>query len=246
VIRRPCRRSPRREFVSADGGRTFSPNSKIKDGICECCRLAMAWDGGTPLLLWRDILDGGIRDHSIARLEVSGLPAPRRGTDDGWRIDGCPHHGPALAVGPDRTWHLAWFTGEGKRGAGTFYRRSTDQGRSFSEPIHIGSTVAGRPSLATAGKTVWLAVGRTADTFLSWFHGRGGLSVDSAALRFSPARGLRESSLGTLRKTALHPVAQVTAPQCIGVPDQLHRASMAPALPVGLWCFDARLHQEAK
>jgi hypothetical protein len=203
------------QAVSADGGRTFSPNSKIKDGICECCRLAMAWDGGTPLLLWRDILDGGIRDHSIARLEVSGLPAPRRATDDGWRIDGCPHHGPALAVGPDRTWHLAWFTGEGKRGAGTFYRRSTDQGRSFSEPIRIGSTIAGRPSLATAGSTVWLAwkeslgsgtairavrsddagltwsaareiartsgnsdypflVGRTADTFLSWFTAEEG------------------------------------------------------------------------
>jgi hypothetical protein len=137
--------------VSTDGGRTFSANSKIKDGVCECCRLAMAWDGATPVLLWRDILDGGVRDHSIARLDGGGAPAPRRATDDGWLIEGCPHHGPALAVGADGTWHLAWFTGEGVRGAGTFYSRSRDQGRSFSEPMRLGSTGAGRPALLAAG-----------------------------------------------------------------------------------------------
>jgi hypothetical protein len=145
------------QAVSADGGRAFGPNSKIKDGICECCRLAVAWDGEIPLLLWRDILDGGIRDHSIARLDGAGAAAVRRAPDDGWRIDGCPHHGPALAIGADGTWHLAWFTGEGKRGTGTFYRRSTDQGRSFSEPIRVGSTGAGRPALVVGGGRVWLA-----------------------------------------------------------------------------------------
>jgi hypothetical protein len=145
------------QAVSTDGGRTFAPNSKIKDGICECCRLAVAWDGATPLLLWRDILEGGVRDHSIARLDGAGPPAVRRATDDGWRIDGCPHHGPALAVGAGGTWHLGWFTGEGKRGAGTFYRRSADQGRSFSEPIRLGAAGAGRPTLLADGKTVRLA-----------------------------------------------------------------------------------------
>jgi hypothetical protein len=145
------------QAVSADGGRTFGPNSKIKDGICECCRLAVAWDVETPLLLWRDIFDGGIRDHSIARLDGAGPPIARRATDDGWKIDGCPHHGPAVAIGADGTWHLAWFTGEGKRGTGTFYRRSTDQGRSFSEPIRVGSMGAGRPALVVVGGRVWLA-----------------------------------------------------------------------------------------
>jgi hypothetical protein len=144
------------QAVSTDGGRTFSPNSKIKDGICECCRLAVAWDGATPLLLWRDILDGGIRDHSIARLDAAGPAAVRRATDDAWRIDGCPHHGPSLAIGAGGTWHLAWFTGEGKRRAGIFYRRSSDQGRSFSEPMRLGSAGAGRPSLLAAGRTVRL------------------------------------------------------------------------------------------
>ena len=88
---------------------------------------------------------------------ASATPAARRATDDGWKIDGCPHHGPALAIGADGTWHLAWFTGEGKRGAGTFYRRSIDQGRSFSEPIRVGSSGAGRPALIVTGRDVWLA-----------------------------------------------------------------------------------------
>lgn len=143
--------------VSTDGGKSFSANRKIKDGVCECCRLAFAWDGGTPVLLWRDILDGGIRDHSIARLDSLNAPAAHRATDDGWEIDGCPHHGPALAIGGDGAWHIAWFTGEGKRGGGTFYRRSTDRGRSFSEPIRLGTARAGRPSILASGRDIWLA-----------------------------------------------------------------------------------------
>lgn len=143
--------------VSRDAGKTFSPNRKVKDGICECCRLVLAWDGATPVLFWRDILDGGIRDHSIARLDDVAPPVVRRATDDGWAINGCPHHGPALAIGDDGTWHLAWFTGDGKRGSGAFYRRSADHGRSFSEPMRLGSPGAGRPALLAAGSRVWLA-----------------------------------------------------------------------------------------
>lgn len=175
------------QAVSTDGGLTFSANAKVKDGICECCRLALAWDGETPLLLWRDILDGGIRDHSIARLDGVGTPAARRATDDGWKIDGCPHHGPALAIGAEGTWHLAWFTGEGKRGAGTFYRRSTDQGRSFSEPIRVGSTGAGRPALLAAGGSVWLAWKETAGPGSTAVRG---MRSDDAGLTWSAAEEL--------------------------------------------------------
>jgi len=33
------------EAVSVDGGRTFAANRKVKDEVCECCRIALAWDG---------------------------------------------------------------------------------------------------------------------------------------------------------------------------------------------------------
>jgi hypothetical protein len=143
--------------TSTDGGRTFSPNRKIKDEVCECCRIALAWDAARPVLFWRDILDGRIRDHAFARPDGAEAPVARRATEDGWEIAGCPHHGPALAIGGEGAWHLAWFTGEGKSGQGIFYRRSINAGRDFSEPMRLGTARAGRPAVAAAGSAVWLA-----------------------------------------------------------------------------------------
>lgn len=142
---------------SRDGGRSFSANRKLKDHICECCRLAVALDGDVPVVLWRDLLAGGVRDHSLARIEDGRAPGVTRATDDGWMMNGCPHHGPAIAVGPGGTQHLAWFTGAGKRGSGTFYRRSTDQGRSFSEPVRLGTAGTGRPQVLATSSSVWVA-----------------------------------------------------------------------------------------
>ena len=45
-----------------------------------------------------------------------------------------------------------------------------DEGRSFSEPIRVGSTGAGRPALLATERSVWLA----------W---KGSLGVDGAAVR---------------------------------------------------------------
>lgn len=127
--------------VSADGGRTFQPNRKIKDHVCECCRLAIDFDhGGSPVMVWRDVIDGTTRDHGILRFEdpvTHGVP--RRATADGWKIDACPHHGPSLSIASDGTYHMTWFTGEGPDGAGAFYARSTDQGDTFSPPLRIGA-----------------------------------------------------------------------------------------------------------
>lgn len=144
------------EAVSTDGGQTFAPNRRIKEHVCECCHLAVAWDGATPLLFWRDLVPGGIRDHALARVEARGPLVATRATDDDWEIQGCPHHGPALAVDAKSTIHLAWFTGAGKRGKGAFYRRSTDGGRTFSEPMPLGVS-ATRPQLLAVGKGLWVA-----------------------------------------------------------------------------------------
>jgi hypothetical protein len=151
------------QAVSTDGGQTFSVNRKLKDNVCECCRLAVAWDGDVPVLFWRDLMPGGVRDHSIARIEAKEV-ATERATDDGWEILGCPHHGPAFAIGADGTRHLAWFTGEGKRGKGTFYRRSADGGRLLGEPVRVASGPgSGRPQVIAAGRNVWLTWKETSD-----------------------------------------------------------------------------------
>jgi hypothetical protein len=126
--------------VSSDAGRTFGRNRKLKDSVCECCRLAPSFDpAGRLVLLWRDILPGGIRDHSLARIAGEGTSdGPVRATRDEWAIDACPHHGPSLAIAADGSYHAAWFTGEGPGGPGAFYARSLDAGRTFSTPVRLG------------------------------------------------------------------------------------------------------------
>ena len=158
--------------VSQDGGRTFGANRKVKDGVCECCRLALGFDpAGVPVLVWRDILPGGIRDHSLARLDPAGVSVTRATLDD-WKIEACPHHGPSISIGADGTHHLAWFTGDGRKGGGVFYARSSDLGRTFAEPLRFGDAeAASHPSVLSLGSSV----------FVVWKHAVDGAAVMSAA-----------------------------------------------------------------
>ena len=126
--------------------------------MCECCRLALGFDAAsTPILLWRDILPGGIRDHSLARLAGS-RPSPVRATFDDWRINACPHHGPSLAIAGDGAAHLAWFSGDGAAKGGVFYARAADGGSSFGKAIRLGDVdSASHPSVLTSDRRALVA-----------------------------------------------------------------------------------------
>ena len=145
---------------SADGGARFQPDRKLVDHTCECCRLALAAEPeGGLVLLWRHIFEGGVRDHALMRLAEPGRPGVmRRASFDGWRIDACPHHGPALAVEAHGVWHLAWYTGAGPQ-PGLRYARTRDGGRSFSPPVRFGDPQAdaGHPALLAVGRRIHLA-----------------------------------------------------------------------------------------
>lgn len=145
---------------STDGGMHFDAFNIAASGSCECCRIAVAADrNGLPLVAFRNIFPGGVRDHAVLRFEAPDSPAPiaRIAVDD-WKIDSCPHHGPALAVAADGSYHVAWFT-QGDRAKGLFYARSTDRGEHFSTPRAIGSPERhpGRPALLAVGDALWLA-----------------------------------------------------------------------------------------
>lgn len=51
-----------------------------------------------------------IRDISVIRLKDGKWSQPRWVAQDGWRINGCPVNGPAVAAS-DRHVAVAWFTG---------------------------------------------------------------------------------------------------------------------------------------
>ncbi len=143
--------------VSRDGASAFGPNRKLADHTCECCRIALARDtDGVPVALWRHVFDQNTRDHALLRLDGT-FPLVRASHDD-WHVDGCPHHGPALSIGPNGVYHLAWFTGAPGR-AGLHYRRSHDRGKSFTAPVYFGNPDAqpGRPQVLSLGRRVVLA-----------------------------------------------------------------------------------------
>jgi hypothetical protein len=111
----------------------------VKDNTCECCRLGMAFAGpGRPVVVFRNIFDGRVRDHAITTFTDPVTPGEvHRVSQDDWQIAACPHHGPSLSISTAGTYHVTWYT-NGKARKGLFYARSQDGGRTFSNPLPIG------------------------------------------------------------------------------------------------------------
>ncbi|OYY65263.1 MAG: hypothetical protein B7Y51_03180 [Burkholderiales bacterium 28-67-8] len=144
---------------SDDGGESFTGERIVQDHSCECCRLAMAFDTQRhPVVLYRSLFADGERDHALLTIPDDGeAKPPSRVAEDHWFIDGCPHHGPSVAVSPDGTVHAAWFT-QGQARQGLFQARSTDGGATFSNPQRVGDAAQqpGRPAVYAQGRAVWL------------------------------------------------------------------------------------------
>ena len=144
---------------SKDGATTFSVARIAKDGTCECCRLGLAFAGaGRPVVIFRNIFGKSERDHAVTTFADPATPGPiYRVSVDDWDTDVCPHHGPSLSLGDDGTYHATWFT-EGRVRQGLFYTRSTDGGRTFSEPMPIGDAERNpsRPFVLASAGVVWM------------------------------------------------------------------------------------------
>ena len=124
---------------SSDGGVTYSESRMAQDNTCECCRLGLAFAGpGRPVIVFRNIFEGGVRDHAIVTFSDPATPGEvHRVSRDDWQIAACPHHGPSLSISAAGTYHVAWYTNSKVR-KGLFYSRSRDGGVTFSEPLPIG------------------------------------------------------------------------------------------------------------
>jgi len=174
--------------VSVNDGRSFAFNRKLVDHSCQCCRIAMAVDDSDQVLvLWRHIYPVNIRDHAITRLDMDSMPitgAPVRATDDDWRIDSCPHHGPDLSAGDNDKAHMVWFT-KGIKNRGLMYGRFDMAGQALDLQHSIdASSTASRPRvLNVAGRviTAWKAfTGNVTEL-------RASYSVDNGAHWSAPA-----------------------------------------------------------
>ena len=191
--------------VSRDRGASFAPNRKVKDHVCECCRIAAVIDpAGDLVLAWRDILPGGVRDHGFVRITGHGrVLTPHRLTYDGWKIDACPHHGPALAAGGDGTLHAVWFTGESPQGPGAFYARFDSEGAMREPPRRLGapSPGVGHAAMHADGDHVVIV----------WKETRGQSAILMAATSRDGGRTLSTPrELATASRSADHPTLVVT------------------------------------
>ena len=143
---------------SQDGGKTFEVERFANENSCECCRISGSLDPqGNPVVAYRAIFPGGIRDQATQVITAKGADPIRRVADDDWKTDACPHHGPSIAVSGSGKFHVAWYT-QGSKRAGVFYANSINQGVTYSKPSRIGTEGANvaRPYLLALGQQVWL------------------------------------------------------------------------------------------
>ena len=146
--------------LSDNSGASFLPNRKLVDHSCECCRIATDIDSaGSVVALWRHVYPVNIRDHAITRItaqqpSIQGLPV--RASDDGWKIDGCPHHGPDLSMDDKDRAHMAWFT-QGEKNKGLMYGRFDFNHQQTELVSSIDSSPsASRPQVQVIGSRVYL------------------------------------------------------------------------------------------
>ena len=143
---------------SVDEGKTFTVERIANENSCECCRIGVSVTPvGDPAIIYRAIFPGGIRDHATQIISSKGAGQIRRVSDDHWKTDACPHHGPTIAISDAGTLHVAWFT-QGEKRSGVFYAGSVNQGQSYSPPMRIGAEGANvsRPYLLANQQSIYL------------------------------------------------------------------------------------------
>jgi hypothetical protein len=146
-------------YAWSDNGASFVKTSIALDNTCECCRLGIAFAGpGRPAIAFRNIFEGSIRDHGVVTFHDATTPGPlRRVSVDDWKLEACPHHGPSLAIAPDGSYHVAWFT-DGKARKGLFYARADSADSAFGPPRAVSwpGRQPARPYLLADGRALHL------------------------------------------------------------------------------------------
>jgi hypothetical protein len=135
---------------SHDLGATWeAENRRIQGSTCPCCRISLAADPqGEIIGSWRGHFGENFRDPAFHLMSGPENGAVRIHADN-WEYPGCPHSGPAIAVGANEVMHAAWYTGaEGRMGV--HYATFQPGAAAFSAPfpLAVGEAIpVAHPSL---------------------------------------------------------------------------------------------------
>jgi hypothetical protein len=133
----------------------------VDPGVCDCCPTAALEIDEGALVVYRDRSLEEVRDILRARIAADGgVETSGPVAADGWRIEGCPVNGPAIARAGDRV-AVAWFTAPGDR-ARVSVAFGDGAGEGFAPPIVVDDEQPiGRVGLAPLADgevaLVWLA-----------------------------------------------------------------------------------------
>lgn len=103
--------------------------------VCECCQTDAAVTSKGPIVVYRDRSGEEVRDIAIVRRVAGRWMKPAPVHADGWKIEGCPVNGPAVAAAGDRL-AVAWYTAADERPR-VRVAFSRDAGASFDPPVDV-------------------------------------------------------------------------------------------------------------
>ncbi len=176
-----------RAAALAPGG-LRSHESVLDSLTCDCCQTDVADGGEGPIVVYRDRSEDEIRDIYLVRAVERGWTDPVVVAVDGWRIEGCPVNGPAVAAaGADVV--VAWFTAAEAQPR-VRLARSLDGGRTFGDPVDVDTE-------APLGR-VDVALLSGGDAAVSWLR-----PVGEAGAMFALRRVHTDGSLGEVRSVAV-------------------------------------------
>jgi len=124
-------------------------DTMIDARVCECCPTSIAMTADGPIAAYRDRTAGEIRDIYVTRLSAGKWSMPLNVHRDGYKIEGCPINGPAVAArGKDVV--VAWFTAPNEVNR-SYVAFSHDSGRTFGQPVRVDEVSSlGRMAVALA------------------------------------------------------------------------------------------------
>ena len=150
---------------SQDQGKTLSPNLKIDESSCVCCRTHMTTaSDGTVYLAWRKGLAGAVRETVVSRSTDNGksFSAPVIVGNDQWVYEGCPHRPATMGVDQQGRLYVTWYTEGPDDTPGVYLAYSDDQGKTFT-PRRVLNMSKG-----TFPDHPQLAVNREGHLLVSW------------------------------------------------------------------------------
>ncbi|MDH5367739.1 MAG: hypothetical protein OEW67_12180 [Cyclobacteriaceae bacterium] len=124
--------------ATIDADLNIIKENELDNKTCDCCQTGATIVNNNPIAVYRDRLEGEIRDMSIVKYNNGNWSSPKTIYPDNWEIAGCPVNGPRISAN-NGSIAIAWFSVSNDL-AQVKLIFSDDVGETFSTPIMVDDT----------------------------------------------------------------------------------------------------------